>query len=646
MADQYRVFASYLLFAQVLEDPLGHLYRAGEFGRGGVRRMVWLRIFDGPQMPTETLRTAFDRVARIGEALKSTNVAGGLACLEFDAVPALACDHVASQPLGLVFDRVQSEQFPVPVDNALLILEKISLALSAGLSVEIEGGRVLHGFLHPGLIFVTYDGECVVSGFGLGEELLGAVDFGDSAGSIHPYLAPEVLDSRTPSRRGDVYSLGAILFQLLTGSPLPADPEARQEAVDGAHMAYDDEPVPNDIKTLLTRSLSPRPRERFSSASDFKKELDRLLYGGAYSPTTFNLALFMDRLFRADMETEDRALAAEQAVDTTPYLAPVTMPEPEPIEDDEREPPSRDRKNMLLGAGAAAVVAVAAILWFTVGRGPSTPPPPPTPTAAEIAAQRQAQEDTMRELAQTLVQEMMAEKEAEIRQELTDRQTKIEELQRRLVESEKRARQGELSSEDRRQREELERQIAAEEEAQKLREAELEADRLRAEEEARQQASLRQTATAVAIEAEAPPAEVATPTPPPTVPTPVTPPKTAVPTAATPPEGAVGAVEVNSFFDPSEVDSLPVAIKEFNAEWSVTAQRSRRQGVIIMQATVNADGLVDEVKVLRADETGFGIPEAAIAAAQKYRFKPGIKDGVRIRTYATVTQAFRFANSR
>ena len=83
----------------------------------------------------------------------------------------------------------------------------------------------------------------------------------------------------------------------------------------------------------------------------------------------------------------------------------------------------------------------------------------------------------MRELAQTLVQEMMAEKEAEIRLELTDRQAKIEELQRRLVESEKRAKQGELSLEEKRQREALQRQIAAEEEAREKREAELEAEK-------------------------------------------------------------------------------------------------------------------------------------------------------------------------
>jgi protein TonB len=105
-------------------------------------------------------------------------------------------------------------------------------------------------------------------------------------------------------------------------------------------------------------------------------------------------------------------------------------------------------------------------------------------------------------------------------------------------------------------------------------------------------------------------------------------------------------IEVNTFVDPSGVDSLPVVIKKHAVEWPATAQRSRRQGVIIMQATVNANGLVDEVRILRADDEGFGIPEAAVAAAREYRFKPGTKDGVRIRTYATITEPYRFALTR
>ncbi len=78
-------------------------------------------------------------------------------------------------------------------------------------------------------------------------------------------------------------------------------------------MAYEETAVPEDIRSLLLRCLAELPEDRYSSAADFKKELDRLLYGGAYSPTTFNLALFMDRLFRSEIEAEERERAKEKA---------------------------------------------------------------------------------------------------------------------------------------------------------------------------------------------------------------------------------------------------------------------------------------------------------------------------------------------
>jgi TonB family protein len=63
---------------------------------------------------------------------------------------------------------------------------------------------------------------------------------------------------------------------------------------------------------------------------------------------------------------------------------------------------------------------------------------------------------------------------------------------------------------------------------------------------------------------------------------------------------------------------------------------------VIVQATVDADGLVEDVKVLRADDEEFGIPEAVMDAVMQYRFKPGTKDGVGVKTHATVTKAYRF----
>ena len=640
MARTFKVFASYLLFKEVLADPLGRLYRAGEFDAGGIRRTVWLRVFDRREVPVDEITAAFDRARNIASVLQSANIATGVECVaEIDA-PAIVCDYVASQPLSAVFQRVADEQFPIPVDNALLIVEKIALALSGALTVEIDGGRVVHGFLHPGLIFVTNDGEGVVSGFGFGDQLLGLIDDDGSKSLVHPYLAPEVLVTRTASRHGDVYSLGAILFQLLSGSALPADPEKRPQAVAEAHLAYDDEPLPEDIKALLLRALADRPEERFSSASDFKKELDRLLYGGAYSPTTFNLALFMDRLFRADIESEDEERAEETGVDVNQYLVPIVEPTTELMDDTDTGagPMDRNRKILWIGLGsAAAIVAAIAITVFTVTRGPAAPALPPTPTAAEIAAQRQAQEEKMRELAQGLVAEMMAEKEEEIRGELLDRQTKIEDLQKKLQASERRADRGQLTSEDQRRREELQQQIMAEEEARRIQEAELEAERLRVEEEVRNQAAAHQTATAV-VEEESRRSAAATPTSalpadePASAPTPV-------PAAIS---DSAPRVAENLVVDLSELDSLPVVIKEHEVEWPRAARFSRRQGVVIVQATEDADGRVESVMILRADDEEFGISPAVMDAVMQYRFKPGTKDGVGVKTHATVTKAYQF----
>jgi TonB family protein len=643
MAEAYSVFASYLRFKEVLSDPLGHLYRAGEIDASGVQRAVWLRVFDQPIIEAADIIAGFDRANAIADAVQSTNVARADFAVE-DGTPAIATDFVASQPLSRVLGRVTKEQFPIPVDNALLIAEKIALALSATLTVEIDGERVVHGFLHPSLVFVTNDGEGIVTGFGVAEQLLTLIDDQFSADVIHPYLAPEVLQTRVASRQGDVYSLGAILFHLLTGATLPTATDERAGAIAAANFAFEEEAIPDDIRELLQRALAQHPEERFRSAADFKKELDRLLYGGDYSPTTFNLALFMDRLFRPEIEADEADFASELATDVGPYLAPAVTPEP--VLDSIDSGPALKGRGLSIGLGVAGAAAIAAMLWLTVFRGPTTPPPPPTPTAEAIAAERLAQNEKMRELAEGLVAEMMAQKEEEIRGELVARQAKIDELQRRLTESENRTQQGQLTGEDAQKLEELQQQIATEEETQRQREAELEAERLLAIEEAQQQAMARQTATA-AIETVTLAATTATSTP--TFPPTPTSAPTAISTEAPTPgpqavERAGPSVEENSFVDPTEVDSPPAILKKSPVTWSRTAILSRRKGVVVLQATVNAKGLVEDVTVLRADHEGFGIPQAVMDAVMKYRFKPGSKNGVPVMTHFSISARYDFTD--
>jgi TonB family protein len=662
LAEDYDVFGSTIVFKRVFEDDLGHLARAGLIENGAVDRVVWLRILDGYGLPREAVTEAYEIAREIADAVTGSQLPSRPFFIETDSAPAFGFDYVAGQPLNRVLTRARDEAFPLQPDNSLLIVEKIALALATVETVEYSGKTLSHGFLHPGLIHLSNDGDVAVTGFGLGDALLGALSLPDAVPGVRAYLAPEVLGGEPPSQAADVYSLGAILFHLLTGTALPVSAADRGAALDAAHLAWDGEVLPTDIKKVLARALASASEDRFESASVFREELDHLLYGGAYSPTTFNLALFMDRLFRTEIETEELACEAEREIDVSVHLAPApAKPEPTPepespaVEGPAPEavsPPERSGgKGKLWTAVAAVVIIGVAAVVFWIGRqsGPQDPPPPPTPTAAEIAAQRQAQEDRLRTLTQEMVKEMMVEREEEIRQELVARQTRIEELQRRLQQSERRARTSSVAAaKEAETQKELMKEIEEEEKAQREQEEALENERQEALESAASEVRVAaaEIATGEVVAADTDQSTVFEEKTAPE--SPVLP--TADPSPSPPPAAKatetpeITAVTVGQFFPSADADTLPVVIKSQALEWPRNAARSKGKGVVVVQLTVNASGGVDEVEVLRADHTGWGIPEAAVEAASGYRFKPGTKNGVAITTHSFVTWRYDFTD--
>ena len=271
--------------------------------------------------------------------------------------------------------------------------------------------------------------------------------------------------------------------------------------------------------------------------------------------------------------------------------------------------------------GAAVVIAVVVgVFWLGRGTGPQQPPPEPTPTAAEIAASRQAQDDRLRELTQAMVAEMMAEREEEIRQELIARQTRIVELQLRLQQSERRAAQGAAAAASEAEtQKKLMAEIEEQEKAQREQEDALETERQEAMNEAAQQAS----AETVAIGGGA----VSDGEPDPSLAKRSGDPDRRESSRRSrrpsrprrrldrPPRRSRAPVEYGEFVKPEDVDTRPVVVKSQSLVWPRNAQRSNEKGVVVVQLTVNPTGGVDEVVVIRADHTGWGIPEAAVEAA-------------------------------
>lgn len=637
MAESFATFGSYLLLKGRATDALGELWRAGEMERTGFKRIAWVRLFNHRGLDRSALESDVGVANQVAAHLKGSNVARSVTCGVEDGVPYMAWDFVPGQPLDQLLARVAAEQFPVAIDNALLITEKISAALAAGLTVERGGEPLIHGFLTPGMVMVGNDGEAVVAGFGLMRGLLANLDRVEVQAMAAPYLAPEVLNTASASRRSDVYSLGAILYHLLCGQALPTDPDQRGEALTAPQLALDEGPVPDDVLAILRKALASRPEERFSSAVDFKRDLEKLLYGGAYSPTTFNLALFMDRLYRQDIEDEDRELQREKSLDVTPYYKPPKGVGEVPAAVAEMAKPSR---MPLLVAAGAVVVLGAVVLFLLFGRQ--------APPTVDEAAQKQM----FTELVQSEVARQLAEREAQLRQELEAEKEKTAEVRQQLDKLQKAASTGaqRLSAEEQARLEEARRLLAAREAEERRREEELaKVQQQRAEAQA---AAVRPTPQPTAVAERVPTAAPAQstvvaaalePTAVPVVPVATvapTPEPASAPVAAAPGIGLGGAdVREGDFVDYTQLDTPPEILVKESVVLPRTVQRiGQGSGTVILKALVNHQGAVEQVEVLRGFPVPrYGIDEACIEAVKKYRFKPATKNGLRVKTHTTVT---------
>lgn len=351
-----RPFGPYVLTRALGSDPLGEVWRAGvpSSSGAGIRSFLHIREFSGAAVDRTALLLAMETAVDAVDEIKGPSVARGAVMGAMDDTPFLGVEYVPGRTLDTVFaSRGAGAVFPI--EHALLIAEKILVAFEAAEPLEKLTGAP-HGFLIPAFVYVSNDGETRVFGGGLGTGLLPALRVPRARSTFLPYIAPEVLESGRPTAAGDVYSTAVILFEALTGR-LPAGPDPLAAAT----LAIDGTPLPEDVKKLLRRGLHPDAARRERVVAAFRKELGNLLYGGPYSPSTFNLAFFMQRHFEKAIQQEKKEVAAEEQIDAAGVLAaiPAQAPTPAPA-----PPPAMLRPDVEASGGRRPME----------GSGPRIPP--------------------------------------------------------------------------------------------------------------------------------------------------------------------------------------------------------------------------------------------------------------------------------
>ncbi|MFD9880331.1 protein kinase [Streptomyces alboflavus] len=231
----------------------------------------------------QSFRERFRREAQSVAKLTHTNIVSVFDTGEDDlggaTMPYIVMEYVEGKPLGSVLDAAIQQYGAMPSDQAL----KITADVLAALEISHEMGLV-HRDIKPGNVMMTKRNVVKVMDFGIARAMQSGVTSMTQTGMVvgtPQYLSPEQALGRGVDARSDLYSVGIMLFQLVTGRlPFEADSPL---AIAYAHVQ--EEPVapssinrslPPAIDAIVARALKKNPNERFPTAEAMRDECLRV----------------------------------------------------------------------------------------------------------------------------------------------------------------------------------------------------------------------------------------------------------------------------------------------------------------------------------------------------------------------------------
>lgn len=303
---------------------------------------------------------------------------------------------------GMDLKRYIQTQYPIPYGRIVDIMQQILSAVSLA-----HQHRIIHRDLKPQNILIDESGTVKITDFGIAVALseTSITQTNSMLGSVH-YLSPEQARGSMATNQSDIYAIGIILYEMLTGK-VPFDGESAvtialkhfQEEIPSVRLY--DRNVPQSLENVVLKATAKDPIDRYQSAEEMSADLATVLDPNRLNEPIWHPASHVE-------ETKVLPNLTEQVPSAVPVEEDVTTPEKEaeekPIPSKKKakeQKPKSKKKLLFLGIAAALIIGIVVIAFSVLGGGKNEISVPDVSNLSESAARSKLQEAGLKAAGQT-----------------------------------------------------------------------------------------------------------------------------------------------------------------------------------------------------------------------------------------------------
>ena len=310
-------FGKYYLLERINVGGMAEVFKAKTFGVEGFERLLAVKRILPNIAEDEEFITMFIDEAKIAVQLQHANIAQIFDLGKVDESFFIALEFVHGRDLRSIFDRMRNKGDSLPIAMACYVTMQVCEGLDYAHNKRDAQGRELnlvHRDISPQNVLIGYEGEVKLIDFGIAKAAGKAskTQAGILKGKFG-YMSPEQVRGLPIDKRSDIFAVGIVLYELLTGERLfigESDFSTLEKVrnVEIMPPSSYNKKIPQELERVVLKALARDPEDRYANAIDLHDDLQSFLYSVGEFFSRKDLAAWMKKTFAMEIEEDSAKL--------------------------------------------------------------------------------------------------------------------------------------------------------------------------------------------------------------------------------------------------------------------------------------------------------------------------------------------------